>query len=125
MSIDWKRMACHPSEKGSMVVYALRNQTNGVILLRKGWKMEEQALRIENFGDVLPGKICYWWNQEEGVWYIYFPMIGAGGLGLHQVIENADGTITVMPSILTKGGDLEGNPTSRHGYLTNGKWRDV
>jgi hypothetical protein len=87
--------------------------------------MTELAIRIEKFVDIVPDKICYWWQGAESVWYIYFPQVGSGSLCLHQVTENADGTITVMPSILTKGGDDHGNPTTRHGYLTNGKWRDV
>ena len=65
--------------------------------------MEEQAVRIQKFGDIQPDKICYWWQGAEKVWYMFFPRCGAGSLRLHTVTENADGTITVTPSILIEG----------------------
>lgn len=47
-----------------------------------------------------------------------------GSLSAHEVMEHADGTITVSPSILITGED--GNGAIRwHGYLENGVWREV
>jgi hypothetical protein len=42
-------------------------------------------------------------------------------LANHQVTENADGTITVSPSILVS----DGQGDSWHGYLEKGIWRVV
>lgn len=86
--------------------------------------MEEEAVRVTSFADVQTDKICYWYDTEHEVWYVYFPRCGAGSLRNHKVTENSDGTITVTPSILTTAHD-EGVARTRHGYLTAGKWREV
>lgn len=46
---------------------------------------------------------------------------GMGSLGLHEVIEHEDGTITVSPSILITGH----HGKQWHGYLERGVWRQV
>lgn len=85
--------------------------------------MEEAALKIKNFDELVHDKICYWQDSNKK-WLLYLPGCGVGGLGLHKVEENVDGTITVTPSILVTGHN-EGNPIKRHGFLTKGIWREV
>ena len=56
--------------------------------------------------------------QPEGDPWDYF----RGNISKHTVVEHADGTITVSPSILiTKY--REDGPREWHGYLENGIWR--
>lgn len=54
-------------------------------------------------------------------WFCTTPNGMAGNLGLHQVTEHEDGTITVSPSILVTGG---ATGESYHGFLERGVWRD-
>jgi hypothetical protein len=89
---------------------------------------EELAYRISGFEELDKTKICYW--HTTGGWQIYLPGCGLGGLKLHTVVENEDGTITVSPSILitsyaTEDGIRLGKPITRHGFLTKGVWREV
>ena len=85
--------------------------------------MEEKIVRVNNFCDIIPGKICYY--EADGKWYLYLPGCGLGGLGKHTVVENNDGTITVTPSILVTGHDNEKmEKTIRHGFVTNNIWRE-
>jgi hypothetical protein len=83
--------------------------------------LKEQAKRIKNYSDIDPSVICYWKHQKAGMWYISFPTDDEqgmlGGLALHTVEEHEDGTITVTPSIRTRG-----HNGYRHGYLTKGVW---
>lgn len=61
----------------------------------------------------------------EWTWYCRVPKNGIvlGNLGNHKVVEHDDGTITVSPSILIKGGqDME--QELWHGYLEKGIWRE-
>jgi len=78
------------------------------------------AKRIKGYEDLDDQQVCYW--KADGYWLIYFPGCGVGNLRNHTVQEHEDGTITVTPSILTKGHD-EGQPTEVHGYLTRGEWK--
>lgn len=77
-------------------------------------------LHGEGFDDSI---VCYW-KGSDGVWMVYLPKCGAGRIPLHTVVEHADGTITVSPSIKMWGHD-NGQETVRHGYLEKGMWRDV
>lgn len=67
----------------------------------------------------------YGYSATDECWYCRCPMpgIGVGNLKSRAVVENADGTITVTPSILCNFG-VEGRPVW-HGYLTNGVWTEV
>lgn len=81
----------------------------------------ETAIRIESFGNIDTSKICYWYERDK--WWVYFPKCGVGNLSNHTVVENSDKTITVVPSILVDGHN-KGIPLVRHGYLTNGIWKE-
>jgi hypothetical protein len=78
--------------------------------------LTEQAKRVEDWTHIDHDAICYY--KAGGVWYLYVRGL-LGNLGGHDVTENANGTITVSPSILIKG------KQTIHGYLENGIWRDV
>lgn len=57
-------------------------------------------------------------------WYCVAPTelhCAPGSLMRHQVVEEADGTITVTPSILIHFGD----GAEYHGFLTHGNWHEV
>lgn len=58
----------------------------------------------------------------DGTWYCCSPNGHAGNLSRHTVVEHEDGTITVSPSILIKGG-RDGSRELWHGYLERGVWR--
>jgi hypothetical protein len=73
------------------------------------------AKRIQSYEALDDSQICYW-KDQDGLWWIYLPSAGAGVLRNHRVTENADGTITVDPSIKLQGQKL------RHGYLRAGNW---
>lgn len=63
--------------------------------------------------------VHYW--RSGGVWYVHLPGAGLGSLAKHQVIEHDDGTITVSPSILVRGGQAR----EAHGFLERGNWREA
>ena len=67
MSIDWKRMACHPSEKGSMVVYALRNQTNGKIYVGKTTRALYLRLRSHIYNVRFKNFFLYRALRKDGI----------------------------------------------------------
>lgn len=78
------------------------------------------CLRISGYAEIDWKRICYW-KTADGTWKLYLPGCGVGDLTNHRVIEHEDGTITVEPSILVTGHqDIQ-----RHGYITNGQWRDA
>lgn len=54
--------------------------------------------------------------DQYGLWWVRPPGQGAGVLDGHSVLEHADNTITVSPSIIAG---------SWHGYLERGEWRSV
>jgi hypothetical protein len=60
-----------------------------------------------------------YWKSEHGFWYAETPNGLLGNLMHHEVMEHADGTISVSPSILVNGN----NPKAWHGYLEKGVWR--
>lgn len=64
-----------------------------------------------------PGDFGKW----EGIWHGRSPDGRLCNLGGHEVEDHADGSITVKPSILVKGG---GNDGEWHGYLTVGIWTE-
>ena len=80
------------------------------------------ARRIRGYEELDEEQICYW--HTDAGWLLYMPGCGIGGLKLHTVTENENGTITVQPSIKITG-HKDGQPTEVHGYLTNGVWSDV
>lgn len=61
-------------------------------------------------------------KDQSGHWFCKVPATGFGmaGLGLHQIVEHEDGTITVSPSILATGHFGK----QWHGYLEHGVWRE-
>jgi hypothetical protein len=62
--------------------------------------------------------------KVRGVWNVRPPGSHLGELHPdHQVTEHEDGTITVSPSILRRGGP--GMVDEWHGYLEHGIWREV
>ena len=63
----------------------------------------------------------YW--QYDGDWYAKAPNGLRCGLRGHAVVENADHTITVSPSILVTGCD--GVDKTWHGFLVDGVWREA
>ena len=64
-----------------------------------------------------------YYYKHEGIWYLNIPGCGLASLAGHAVTENAGGTITVTPSILTTG-YVNGVKVTKHGYLTNSEWVD-
>ncbi len=68
-----------------------------------------------------PERGDYYFYPEDG-WCGVTPDGRQVGLRAHDVTEHDDGTITVSPSILVRGGSVAG---SWHGYLERGVWREV
>jgi hypothetical protein len=62
-------------------------------------------------------------KDSEGKWFMRVPAkgFGMGSLGLHEITEHSDGTITVSPSILCTGH----GGRQWHGYLRNGIWEEA
>lgn len=62
------------------------------------------------------------YGQWEGRWYCKPPdePNRLGNISAHQITEHDDGTITVSPSILIRGGGDDGE---WHGFLEKGVWR--
>lgn len=64
-------------------------------------------------------------RDVDGIWYARPPWEHASGnLRNHTVVEHADGTITVSPSILITCYP-DGEPISWHGWLEHGVWREA
>lgn len=68
-----------------------------------------------------PEMECGDYGLYRGKWYCRTPNGLHGALGLHNVIEHADGTITVEPSIEVRTHDNR----YWHGFLEHGEWRSV
>lgn len=71
-----------------------------------------------------PGE--YGFHHQLGMWYCRAPQTGdfyagMGNLSKHEVVEHADGTITVSPSILITGH----HGKQWHGWLEKGVWREA
>lgn len=89
------------------------------------------AVRLSNVklpsdipGDLDDSRICYWkatdyWPDQSELWLVYLPGAGIGNLSRHTVEEHEDGTITVSPSLVLRGGENRGY---RHGFLRRGEW---
>jgi len=83
--------------------------------------MKEVAQRIGCMADLDEHQVCYW--KDDCGWWLYLPRCGAAVLRQHAVVENADGSITVTPSIRMTG-HSNGEARVRHGYLTRGVWNE-
>ena len=66
--------------------------------------------------DLEPGDYCLHYGQ---VWVKLPNGVGPSNLANWNPIEHEDGTITLSPSILDRGG------SGWHGYLERGIWREV
>lgn len=64
------------------------------------------------------------YTKWHGDWYAYCPGPGKliANLGAHRVDENADGTITVSPSIACGNGSIG---DFYHGFIEGGVWWKV
>jgi len=60
--------------------------------------------------------------EEAKVFFACSPDGRLANLAKHFVTEHPDGTITVSPSILVRGGGDEGE---WHGFLERGVWREA
>lgn len=78
--------------------------------------------RVSSYGELDDTVPCCW--HTERCWVLYLPGCGIGELSNHTVLENADGSITVSPSIKMQG-HHDGVPTEVHGHITNGVWADA
>lgn len=63
--------------------------------------------------------------QTKPRWYCNTPNGHLGNLGLHEVTEHEDGTITVSPSILVSTSRDGQKVEVWHGFLEHGVWREV
>lgn len=87
-------------------------------MITQGKHVEDGTLPVN------PGE----YSKIDGVWWAHVPAPGfsVGVPSAHDVVENADGTITVSPSILMWRD--YGDPPERrswHGYLEKGIWREA
>lgn len=58
-------------------------------------------------------------QDNDGVWHARAPGNHMGDLSDHEVVEHADETITVSPSIL-----IDDGRNKWHGYLKRGVWEE-
>lgn len=75
-----------------------------------------KRVAYEELGDD-PDSISYA-KTDDGTWWVYLPGVGKGRCSNHAAEENADGTLTLSPSLKMDAGPYG----YRHGYLTNGIW---
>jgi hypothetical protein len=68
--------------------------------------------------DGINGGYCPVRVNGRQTWMVRTPNGHLGNLSNHDVVENADGTITVSPSILVSDSTGE----LYHGFLVNGEW---
>lgn len=61
-------------------------------------------------------------TTDAVIWYACTPNGLLANLGQHQITEHEDGTITVSPSILVRGGHGD---QQWHGWLERGVWREA
>lgn len=67
-----------------------------------------------------PGEYCkYTLDSVKPYWQCCLPNGSYGNLTRHNILEHKDGTITVTPSILTKG-----SQAPWHGYLLEGIFKE-
>lgn len=60
-------------------------------------------------------------QDARGIWFGLTPIGLLACFARHEVVEHADFTITVRPSILVS----QGYRVSWHGYLERGMWREA
>ena len=65
---------------------------------------------------------CAYGSSDGKHWFCTTPNGLFVNISAHIVIEHADGTITVSPSILVTNGPSHGE-SSWHGFLEKGVWR--
>lgn len=59
---------------------------------------------VNGWGDLHPGEMTPIEGNTPGLWMVCCPMCGnLGELRTHRVTENADGTVTVSPSLVCHG----------------------
>lgn len=83
-----------------------------------------KATRVEHVSELwgddgIDGGFCPVVRDGVRTWMVRTPNGHLGDLSAHDVTENADGTITVSPSILVSSpqrGELY------HGFLRDGEW---
>ena len=86
-----------------------------------------QGRRIDCPFDELGGLVTQWpqpgdyYFDPRAGWMAVTPSNHLGDLSNHDVVEHADRTITVSPSILVSGQGV----APWHGYLERGVWRAV
>ena len=82
-----------------------------------------QATRVEKSPHLLePGEFTQAdYGTERKVYFAKSPNGLLANLARHSITEHEDGTITVAPSILVRGGSGDGE---WHGYLERGVWRE-
>ena len=86
-------------------------------VLVHGVRVYPDLSREDHFPLLCPGE----YRKHGDTWYAHPPwQHGGANLGGHDVVENADGTITVKPSIRVTSGNHVW-----HGYLEAGVWRTV
>jgi hypothetical protein len=81
------------------------------------------AAMTVRLAETAPGD--YWCYR--GRWAAKLPNGLRCGLANHQVTEHSDGTVTVSPSILCRGG-VDGSEVPEldyHGWLERGAWREA
>lgn len=88
--------------------------------------MEYQGKRTyPKDGQLWLGEFEYGKDPRDSNWYCSAPGKHLGNLAAHTVVEHADGTITVSPSILISTTDKNGKSTQLwHGYLEKGIWKE-
>lgn len=82
-----------------------------------------RATRVDHISalwgdDGIDGGYCPVTAGGKQTWMVRTPNGHLGNLGAHDVTENADGTITVSPSILVSDNTGE----LYHGHLVAGEW---
>lgn len=77
-------------------------------------------------GEMIFSEGDYGKDPRDGHWYGRPPGGHLGNFTAHEVVEHADGTITVSPSILINPIGEYHNPAEKtwHGYLEKGIWRE-
>lgn len=65
-----------------------------------------------------PGTYC----RYKGTWWVMLPNGDLVDVRTWTIVENADGTITITPSMQTMPPEA---PDSWHGFLTNGQFVSV
>ena len=86
--------------------------TDGTLQGRAAWHKEPHQLERGEWT---------WWDDG---YFARCPDGGVANLKSHKCIIEADGSLTVSPSILITGGS-EHSRTQWHGFLEKGVWRNA